>query len=70
MTGKNKISRQEITGMSEQTKGAISIIPLLLGSILLMAVGFGFISSNNVLLVGILCFIVSALIGGIFKKTT
>jgi len=56
--------------MSEQTKDAISIIPLLLGSILLMAVGFGFISSNNVLLVGILCFIVSALIGGVFKKTT
>ncbi|MCP4611869.1 MAG: hypothetical protein GY845_24465 [Planctomycetes bacterium] len=56
--------------MSEQTKDAISIVPLLLGSILLIAVGFGFISSNNVLLVGIFCFIVSALIGRIFKKTT
>ncbi|MCP4609466.1 MAG: hypothetical protein GY845_12200 [Planctomycetes bacterium] len=56
--------------MSKQTKDAISIIPLLLGSILLLAVGFGFILSKNVLLVGILCIIVYALIEGIFKKAT
>ena len=48
--------------MSEQTKGAISIIPLLLGSILMLASGFRFISSKYFFFVGLVCFIVFAFI--------
>ena len=54
--------------MSEQAISAISIIPLVLGSILMLAAGFGFIS-NYVIFAGVVCFIVSAVIGGISKKT-
>ncbi|MBN1805831.1 MAG: hypothetical protein JW837_11315 [Sedimentisphaerales bacterium] len=47
---------------------AISIVPLSLGSILMLACGSGFISSKYGMLAGLLCFVVSALIEVIFKK--
>jgi hypothetical protein len=68
MTCKNKISRQEMTGMSKQTKDAISIIPLLLGSLLMLAAGFRFISSKHIFFAGLVCFIVFAFIEGISRK--
>jgi hypothetical protein len=43
---------------------------MLLGSILMLAAGLGFTSSNNAIFAGVACFIVSAFIEGIFKKKT
>ena len=54
--------------MNEYIADAISLVPLLLGSILMLACGSGFISSKYGLLAGLLCFLISALIEGIFKK--
>ena len=54
--------------MNGQTISAIPIILMLLGSILMLAAGLGFISSNNAIFAGVACFIVSAFIEGIFKK--
>ena len=55
--------------MSEQAISAISIIPLVLGSILMLAAGFGFLS-NHVIFAGVVCFIVSVFINRISKKKT
>jgi uncharacterized membrane protein len=60
----------EMAKMREQMISAIPIILLLLGSILMLAVGLGFISSNNAIFAGVACFIVCAFIEGIFKKKT
>jgi hypothetical protein len=60
----------EMAEMHEQMISAIPIILMLLGSILMLAAGFGFISSNNAIFAGVVCFIVSAFIEGIFKKKT
>jgi hypothetical protein len=49
--------------MSEQA------IPLVLGSILMLAAGFGFTSSNDVIPAGVVCFTVAVFIKGILKKT-
>ena len=54
--------------MSERIMDIISIVPLLLGSVLLLAYGTGFISSKYPVLAGLLCFVVSGLIELIFKK--
>ena len=54
--------------MHEQAISAIPIILMLLGSILMLAAGLGFISSNNAIFAGVVCFIVSAFIEGILKK--
>ena len=54
--------------MNGQTISAIPIILMLLGSILMLAAGLGFISSNNAIFAGVACFIVSAFIERIFKK--
>lgn len=54
--------------MSEQLIDVISIIPLSFGSLLMLASGSGFISSRYFLLAGLLCFLLYALIEGIFKK--
>ena len=56
--------------MSKHTISAISIIPLLLGSILMLAIGFGLTSSKYPVFTGVVCFIVSAFIEGKLKKTT
>ena len=56
--------------MNAQTISAIPIILVLLGSILMLAAGLGFISSNNAIVAGVVCFIVSAFIEKIFKKKT
>jgi len=56
--------------MNGQTISAISIILILLGSILMLAAGLGFTSSNNAIFAGVVCFIVSTFIEGIFKKKT
>ena len=55
--------------MSKQTTDALSIVALMLGSMLMLAAGFGVTSSNNVLLAGVVCFIVSVSITRILKKT-
>ena len=55
--------------MSEQTTDALSIVALMLGSMLMLAAGFGVTSSNNVFLAGVVCFIVSVSITRILKKT-
>jgi len=60
----------EMAKMREQMISAIPIILLLLGSMLMLAAGLGFISSNNAIFAGVLCFIVCAFIEGIFKKKT
>lgn len=51
--------------MSKQTISAISIIPLLLGSILLLSAGTGLISVKYPLVAGLVCFIVFAFIEGV-----
>jgi hypothetical protein len=60
----------EMAKMREQMISAIPIILLLLGSMLMLAAGLGFISSNNAIFAGVVCFIVCAFIEGIFKKKT
>jgi hypothetical protein len=55
--------------MSEQAISAVSTIPLVLGSILMLAAGFGFTSSNDVIPAGVVCFTVAVFIKGILKKT-
>ncbi len=60
---------EEVVEMSEPTINAISIVTWALGSILMLAAGFGFTSSNNVILAGVVCFIFSISIVRIFKKT-
>ncbi len=52
---------------SKQTISAISIIPLVLGSILMLAAGFGLLSKNAVF-AGLVCFMVFAFIEGISRK--
>ena len=54
--------------MSEQIIDAFSIVPLSLGSILMLASGSGFISSRYAIVAGLLCFTVSALVEGISKR--
>ncbi|MCP4610347.1 MAG: hypothetical protein GY845_16675 [Planctomycetes bacterium] len=54
--------------MSKQTISAISIIPLLLGSILMLATGFGFISSKYSFVAGLACFVVFAFTESISGK--
>ena len=44
--------------MSKQTINAISIIPLLIGSLLMLAKGFGLISSKYLVVAGLACFAV------------
>ena len=44
--------------MQEQTTSIISIILLLVGSILMLTMGFGLISSQYVFVAGIVCFII------------
>ena len=56
--------------MSQQKISFISIILLLLGSILMLVLGFGLISSKLAIVAGVVCFITSVFIDGIFKKTT
>jgi len=58
----------EMAEMHEQAISAIPIILMLLGSILMLAAGLGFISSNNAIFAGVVCFIVSAFIEGILRK--
>jgi len=60
---------EEAVEMSEPMINAVSIVTLALGSILMLAVGFGFTSSNNVILAGVVCFIFSIYSVRIFKKT-
>ncbi len=54
--------------MHRSTTGFISIILLLLGSMLMLIKGFGFISSKYAIVAGVVCFIVSMFLEGIFKK--
>jgi hypothetical protein len=55
--------------MQEQTTNIIEIILLLLGSILMLVTGLGFISSKYFVVAGIAYFILAALhINGILKK--
>ena len=54
--------------MSERKIDTISIIPLSLGSILMLASGAGLITSRYFILAGLLCFIVSGLVEITFKK--
>ena len=55
--------------MQEQTTNTISIILLLLGSILTLAIGFGLISSKYLFVAGIVYFVLFVLfIEGISKK--
>ena len=53
--------------MSKQTISAISIIALLLGSILMLAAGFDFVSAKYSFCAGLACFIIFALIEGISR---
>ena len=56
--------------MQEQTTSIISIILLLMGSILMLTVGFGLISSKYVIVAGVVCFLIYVLVNlsGISKK--
>jgi hypothetical protein len=54
--------------MSKQTLSAISIIPLLLGSILMLAAGSGLISTKYPFVAGLICFMVFGLIEVISRK--
>jgi hypothetical protein len=54
--------------MSKHIIDIFSIVPLSLGSIIMLASGSGFISSRYAIVAGLLCFIFSALIEGVFKK--
>lgn len=55
--------------MGKQTMSAISIIPLLIGSILLFAAGSGLITTKyHPLVIGLVCFIVFAFIEGVSRK--
>jgi len=54
--------------VSKQTMSTISIIPLVLGSVLLFAAGSGLISEKYPLLVGLGCFLVFAFIEGLARK--
>jgi hypothetical protein len=55
--------------MQEQTTNTISIILILLGSILMLAIGFGLISFKYLFVAGIVYFILFVLfIEGISKK--
>ncbi len=56
--------------MNEPTINAISIILLLLGSLFMLTTGFGLIPLKYAISTGVLCFIVSAFTGRIFKKKT
>lgn len=56
--------------MYEYTIDIISIILLLLGSISMLVIGFGFISSKYIFVVGVVCFITPVFIDRIFKKKT
>jgi hypothetical protein len=59
----------EMDEMHQSMTGFISIILLLLGSILMLAIGLGLISSNYVLVAVLVCFISSVLfIDGVLKK--
>ena len=58
----------EMAEMNGQTTSAIQIILLLLGSILMLTAGLGFISSKYAIVAGVVCFIVSMFLEGIFKK--
>lgn len=59
----------EVAKMSEQAIDAVSAVPLLLGSVLMLAAGFGVTSSNLVIPAGVVCFAAAVLIKRIFKKT-
>jgi len=54
--------------MSQQTISFISIILLLLGSILMLVLGFGLISSKLAIVAGVVCFIASVSVEKIFMK--
>ena len=55
--------------MHQSKTGFISIILLLLGSVSILAMGFGLISSNYVLVAVLVCFIASVLfIERVLKK--
>ncbi len=54
--------------MSEQAISAISIIPLVLGSILMLVTGLGFISSKYAFFTGVVCLIVSVFTEERFRK--
>ncbi len=47
--------------MHQSKIGIVSVIPLLLGIILLLAMGLGLISSHYVLVIVLVCFIFSVL---------
>lgn len=55
--------------MQEQTRNVISIILLFLASILLLAIGIGYLQSKYVFVAGIIYFILAAMfVEGILKK--
>jgi hypothetical protein len=54
--------------MSKQTISAISIISLLLGSILMLAAGSGYVSSKYPFLAGLICFIVFGFVEVVSRK--
>jgi hypothetical protein len=59
----------KVAEMHHSKKGLISGIPLLLGIILMLAMGLGLISSHYVLVVVLVCFIFSVLfIERVLKK--
>ena len=54
--------------MGERKIDTISIIPLSLGSILMLASGAGLVTSRYFILAGLLCFVVFGLVEIISKK--
>ena len=58
----------EMTERNGQMTNAIQIILLLLGSILMLVTGFGFISSKYAIFAGVVCFIVSVFTEERFRK--
>ena len=58
----------KVLKMFQKTISFISIIILLIGSLLMLAGGLGFISSHIVIFAGVGCVIISAFIDIILKK--
>jgi hypothetical protein len=58
----------EMAEMNGQMTNAIQIILLLLGSILMLVAGFGFIPSKYAIFAGVVCFIISVFTEERFAK--
>ena len=62
LTTADKKSLYEMAKMAKQSISAISIIPLFLGSILMLVAGSGLVSTKYPFYAGLVCYVIFALI--------